>query len=90
MIELTHPGEMLREDFLEPLRLPNHELAQALVSQTLRGRHDIAAETALLLDKFFGLSGGYWFQLQAAHDLRKAWRAPTERLTPLCTHADLY
>jgi len=81
MIELTHPGEMLREDFLEPLSLTAHELAQttgvpqAFVSQILRGQQDIDAETSLLLDKFFGLSDGYWLRLQADHDLRKAQRA---------------
>lgn len=96
MVELTHPGKMLREDFLEPMHLTAHELAQATgvpqgrVSEILRGQHDIDAETSLLLDRFFGLSEGYWLRLQADHDLRKARRASAEKLTPLRNHAELY
>jgi len=95
MIELTHPGEMLREDFLEPLSLIAHELAQAigvsqaLVSEILRGQHDIDAEMSLLLDKFFGLSDGYWLRLQADYDFRKARRALAEKLTRVHPYAEL-
>ncbi len=69
-IELTHPGEILREDFLEPMGLGADELAKAIglqqtrVWEIIRGQRDISAEISLLLDRFFGLSEGYWLRLQ--------------------------
>jgi addiction module HigA family antidote len=87
LIELTHPGEMLREDFLEPLGLSAYKLSRAIgVQQTrileiLRGQRDISAETSLLLDRFFGLSDGYWLRLQTDYNLRKARHALAARLT---------
>ncbi len=95
MIELTHPGEMLREDFLEPMRLSAYKLSQAIgvqqtrISEILRGQRDISAETSLLLDRFFGLSDGYWLRLQTDYNLRKARRALAEKLTRVRPHAGL-
>lgn len=95
MINLTHPGEMLREDFLEPMGLSAYELSRAIgvrqtrISETLRGQRDISAETSLLLDRFFGLSDGYWFRLQTDYNLRKARRALAERLTRVHPYAGL-
>ena len=84
LIELTHPGEMLQEDFLEPMGLTAYKLAKAIgVQQTriceiVRGQRDISAETSLLLDKFFGLSDGYWLRLQTDYNLRKARRTTNQ------------
>lgn len=86
-IELTHPGEMLREDFLEPMGLTAYKLSRAIgvqqtrISEILRGQRDISAETSLLLDRFFGLSDGYWLRLQTDYNRRKARRALVEKLT---------
>ena len=85
-IELTRPGEMLREDFLEPMGLTAYQLSKSLgvqqtrISEILRGQRDISPQTSLLLDKFFGLSDGYWLRLQADYNLRKARRGFTEKL----------
>lgn len=86
LIELETPGEMLRLDFLEPMGLTPYRLAKGVgvpairISEILRGKRAITAETSLLLDRYFGLSDGYWFRLQADYDLRRARRAMGERL----------
>lgn len=95
LIELTHPGEMLREDFLEPMNLSAYKLSRAIgvqqtrISEILRGHRDISAETSLLLDRFFGLSDGYWLRLQTDYNLRKARRALAEKLTQVHPYAGL-
>ena len=86
LIELTHPGEILREDFLEPMGLSAYKLSKAIgvqpsrISEIVRGQRDISAETSLLLDKFFGLSDGYWLRLQSDYNLRKARRVLTVKI----------
>lgn len=86
LIELETPGEMLRLDFLEPMGLTPYRLAKCLgvpairISEILRGKRAITAETSLLLDRYFGLSDGYWFRLQSDYDLRRARRTMGERL----------
>lgn len=89
LIELTHPGEMLREDFLEPMGISPYRLSkeigvqQTRISEILRGRRGITPETSLRLDRFFGLSDGYWLRLQSDYDLRKARRALAASASPL-------
>ncbi len=91
-IELTHPGEMLREDFLKPLGLTAYQLSKSLgvqqrrISEILRGQRDVSLETSLLLDKFFGLSDGYWMRLQTDYNLRKARRLLTEKISSVHPH----
>ncbi len=73
-----HPGEILKEDFMEPLGLSANKLAQTLsvpanrVSDVVRGRRDVTGDTALRLEKAFGVSARFWMNLQAEFDLRKA------------------
>ena len=95
LIELTHPGVMLREDFLEPMGLTSDTLSEALgvpqkrISEILRGQRDISAETSLLLDRFFGLSDGFWLRLQTDYDLRQARRALGGRIEKVQPYAGL-
>ncbi len=87
LFPLETPGEMLRVDFLEPMGLSAYALAKAVgvpqirISQILHGKRAITAETSLLLDRYFGLSDGFWFRLQSDYDLRRARRIMGERLT---------
>ena len=73
-----HPGEILQEEFLEPLGLSQNSLAQALgvpsnrISEVVRGRRGITADTDLRLSHYFGLSEGYWLRLQNAYDMVEA------------------
>lgn len=74
----THPGEILRHDFLEPLGLSQYALAKAIgvtpirVSQIVRGRRAVTADTALRLSRYFGTRPDWWLDLQSHHDLELA------------------
>lgn len=75
---VTHPGEMLRAEFLEPHRLSANALANALhvpanrITAILKGRRAITADTALRLGRFFGTSAEFWINLQTDYELRTA------------------
>jgi antitoxin HigA-1 len=74
----THPGEVLREEFMAPLGLSARALGDAIgvpanrLSEIARGRRDVSADTALRLGRYFGTDARFWLNLQAAHDLSKA------------------
>lgn len=74
----THPGEVLHEEFMEPLGLSANRLGEALgvpsnrVSDIVRGRRGVSADTALRLAKCFGTTPEFWMNLQVAHDVSKA------------------
>lgn len=73
----THPGEILREEFMKPLGLSANELALALrVPATRVGEiikierpRSVTPDTALRLGRYFGTTPDFWLNLQAAHDL---------------------
>jgi addiction module HigA family antidote len=85
-LPLPSPGEMLREEFLKPLAITQYRLAKDLcVPQTriaaiLAGVRTITADTGLRLDRYFGLSQGWWCRLQIDCDLRKAQRELSARI----------
>ena len=72
-----HPGEVLREDFLQPMGISAYRLAkdigipQTHVSQILKGERRITADTALRLSRYFGNSARFWLGLQNDHDLEE-------------------
>jgi antitoxin HigA-1 len=72
----VHPGEILKTEFMEPMRITAYRLAKDLdfpgIYDVLRGKRAISAETALRLGKYFGLPAQFWMNLQAEHDLRLA------------------
>jgi antitoxin HigA-1 len=74
MIEPVTPGELLKEEFLEPLGISQYRLAKETgipaqrIGQIVLGSRAITADTDLRLCKFFGLSDGYWLRVQAAYD----------------------
>ena len=71
----THPGEVLSEEFLKPLRMSVNALALALrvpatrIGAIVKGERSVTADTALRLSRFFGTSAEFWVNLQAMHDL---------------------
>jgi addiction module HigA family antidote len=73
-----HPGEILREEFLAPIDMSPHALAQALrlsaprVNDIVRERRAVTPETALRLARYFGTTAQFWLNLQAAYDLKQA------------------
>jgi addiction module HigA family antidote len=76
----VHPGEVLREEFLAPLGLSAHALAQALrvpaprVNDIVRERRSVTPDTALRLARHFGTTAQFWLNLQASYDLKIAMR----------------
>lgn len=77
----THPGEILREEYLVPLGLSARALAKQLgvpanrLTEIMRGSRDVSADTAIRLGRYFGTDPRFWLNLQAAHDLSKAEQA---------------
>ena len=75
MMAPVHPGEMLKEDFLEPLGVSQYRLAQAIgvpprrINEIVHGTRRISADTALRLSRFFGMSEGLWMNLQSHYDI---------------------
>ncbi len=73
-----HPGEMLREEFIKPMKLTPNRLAKAIgvpaprINDIVLEKRSISADTAIRLARFFGNSPEFWMNLQASYDLRKA------------------
>ncbi|MEM1406471.1 MAG: HigA family addiction module antitoxin [Bacteroidota bacterium] len=72
-----HPGEVLKEEFLEPMNISAYRLAKATfipqtrISEILKGNRRITADTALRLSKFFGTTAKFWLGLQDDYDLEE-------------------
>ena len=91
-IRPTHPGEMLREDFLPDYGLTISGLADALgvsrqsINELLRKRRAVSPEMALRLSRLFGNSAEFWLDAQRAVDLwdaAQAIRTEVQRIKPL-------
>lgn len=76
-----HPGEVLLEEFLKPMELSQYRLAKDLnipqtrVSQIVKGKRSVTADTALRLSKYFGTSARFWLGLQTDYDLEASTEA---------------
>jgi len=74
-IEIPHIGEVLLEEFMQPLGLTQNALAKALnvpsnrINAIIRGQRSITADTDLRLTKYFGLSKGYFLRMQTSFEL---------------------
>jgi addiction module HigA family antidote len=82
-----HPGEILREEFLKPLRMTSYELARRLhvpaprIHDIVLEKRGITADTAVRLARFFGTTEQFWMNLQSSYEVRKA-RARLARTLP--------
>lgn len=95
-LEPIHPGEVLLNDFLEPLGLSQYRLAQDIsvpprrINEIVHGKRAITADTALRLARYFGTSDRFWLNLQARFDLeiqRDVLGARLEREVAVLAHA---
>jgi addiction module HigA family antidote len=72
-----HPGDVLSEEFLKPLRISAYRLRmdigvpQTRISEILKGNRSITADTALRLSKYFGNSPSFWLGLQNDYDIEE-------------------
>jgi addiction module HigA family antidote len=71
----VHPGEILLEEFLEPLNISQYRLAKDInvhprrINEIIHGKRSISADTALRLSRYFGLSERFWLNLQSRYDI---------------------
>lgn len=81
------PGELLKEEFLEPMGISQYRLAKEIgvpaqrIGQIIAGKRSITADTDLRLCRFFGLSNGYWLRAQAAYDTEVTEDALADQLS---------
>ncbi len=70
-----HPGEILLEEFLQPLGISQYRLAKDIgvpprrINEIVQGKRSISPDTALRLSRYFGLSERFWINLQTRYDL---------------------
>jgi len=75
LIDPIHPGEILMEEFLEPLGISQYRLAKDIsvpprrINEIVHGKRSITADTALRLARFFGTTERFWLNLQVRYDL---------------------
>jgi addiction module HigA family antidote len=84
--EPTHPGEMLLEEFLKPMGLSQRDLAEGIhvpyqrINELVHQKRGMTPSTALRLERFFGMTAGFWMSLQLRWDLYQAGIAEAEDL----------
>jgi addiction module HigA family antidote len=93
LLEPIKPGEILLEDFMEPLNISINRLARDIVvppnriSEIVNGKRAITADTALRLERYFQVEAQFWLNLQSEYDLRvmkqKIWKDIQRRIIPL-------
>jgi antitoxin HigA-1 len=80
LLDPIPPGEILSEEFMKPLGLSANQLARDIdvppgrITEIIRGKRSITADTALRLGKYFGVSPEIWLNLQVDYDMRVARR----------------
>lgn len=74
-LEPIHPGEILLEEFLNPMEISQYRLAKDInvparrINEIVHGKRSISADTALRLSEYFGLSEKFWLNLQMKYNL---------------------
>ena len=85
-LDPIHPGEILLEEFLNPLGISQYRLAKDIsvpprrINEIVHGKRGVSANTALRLERYFGLSEGFWLRLQSRYALEVEKDRLDERL----------
>ncbi len=89
-------GEILREDFMEPLNISINKLSRDLavpvnrISEIVNGKRSVTADTALRLERYFGVEAQFWLNLQSEYNLRimkrKIGQEIEQRIIPIKKH----
>ena len=95
LLDPITPGEIFREDFMEALDISINQLARDLyvppnrISEIVNGKRAITADTALRLQRYFGVEAQFWLNLQTEYDLRmmkrRIWPDIERRIIPIKT-----
>lgn len=93
LLDPITPGEILREDFMEPMGISINKLSRDLavppnrISEIVNGKRAITADTALRLQRYFGVEAQFWLNLQSEYDLRivrrQIWSDLERRIIPV-------
>ena len=93
LLDPIKPGEILLEDFMEPLSISINQLSRDLavppnrISEIVNGKRAITADTALRLQRYFKVEAQFWLNLQSEYNLRitkrKIWNDIRRRIIPL-------
>ncbi len=84
----SHPGEILKKEFLDPLQLTQYRIARDIsvpprrINEIVQGKRSITADTALRLGKYFSVSPQFWTNLQSLYDISIA----EDRLVSVLVH----
>jgi addiction module HigA family antidote len=85
-IQPIHPGEILKEEFLDPMGISQYRLAKDInvparrINEIVHGKRSISADTALRLSRYFKVSPIFWINLQAHYDIEIAQDKLSSRL----------
>nr|VFK47434.1 MAG: addiction module antidote protein, HigA family [Candidatus Kentron sp. TC]VFK60450.1 MAG: addiction module antidote protein, HigA family [Candidatus Kentron sp. TC] len=85
-VEPIHPGEVLTEEFLDPMGTSQYRLAKDIsvparrINEIVHGKRSISADTALRLGRYFGTSAQFWMNLQSHYDLEARMKEIGNRL----------
>ena len=85
----TSPGEMLKEEFIEPMGLTQQQLADGIgvsyqrVNELINGKRGITTSTALRLAKYFGTSPDFWLNMQRANELYRVMQKEAEQIAKI-------
>jgi len=93
-LQNIHPGEVLLEEFLIPMKISQNRLARDIgvpprrINEIVHGKRAVTADSALRLARYFGTSEPFWMGLQADYDLEAARERLGDRLErEVCSHA---
>ncbi len=91
----VHPGEILRDEFLEPMGLSAGALARLLnvprtrIERLVSGQTSLTSDTALRLARYFDMSPQFWMNLQTSYDLKMQASAKADELAAIPVRTDL-
>ena len=89
----VHPGEILLEEFLQPMGISQNKIANEIgvpprrINEIVHGKRAISADTAVRLAKYFGTSDAFWLGLQADYDIEEVRKDLGKRLERIPRHA---
>ncbi|MBI3540792.1 MAG: HigA family addiction module antidote protein [Deltaproteobacteria bacterium] len=89
MLKPIHPGEILDEEFLKPMKVSQSKLARNIdvphrrVNEIVLGKRNITPDTAMRFSAYFGTTAEFWMNLQATYDLRLLQRSQRTRYSKI-------
>jgi addiction module HigA family antidote len=92
LIELSTPGAVLKEEFLDPLGITPYALAKGIfvdpprIDAIIKGRRKITADTAIRLSRFFGTTPEFWLNMQSRYDLETLMEDKGEEFRKIRQH----